>query len=159
MNRRKRCPTLGKKASDGGQALSSAGRTANNAGRKAALSEEARSPGAIESGGHQVVGFVALRQNKPAPSGRLGGSQGCALHPAPQGLKNTSQRLRSVSWEDKSASPETLGKSCRVRGAVGKIYSTPPQNRSTSNGLSGGVVRRGGVSRGRMFIRRKNWQQ
>ena len=37
--------------------------------------------GAIESGGHQVVGFVALRQNKPAQSGRLSGGQGCALHP------------------------------------------------------------------------------
>ena len=37
--------------------------------------------GAIESGGHQVVGFVALRQNKPAQSGRLGGGQGCATHP------------------------------------------------------------------------------
>ena len=35
--------------------------------------------GAIGSGGHQVVGFVALRQNKPAQSGRLGGGQGCAL--------------------------------------------------------------------------------
>ena len=38
-------------------------------------------PGAIESGGHHVVGFVALRQNQPAQSGRLGGGQGCALHP------------------------------------------------------------------------------
>ena len=42
--------------------------------------------GAIESGGHQVVGFVALRQNKPAQSGRLRSGQGCALpRAAPRG--------------------------------------------------------------------------
>ena len=111
MNRRKRCPALGQKVINAGGPWNNAGRTANNAGRKAALREEARSPGAIESGGHQVVGFVALRQNKPAQSGRLGGGQGCTLpSPAPlcaaravaaakpKHLKWLERRWRATRW-------------------------------------------------------------
>ena len=59
------------------------------------LAGQASRAGAIESGGHQVVGFVALRQNKPAQSGRLGGGQGCAhppTHPRRSARRDCSQR-------------------------------------------------------------------
>ena len=54
--------------------------------------------GAIESGGQPVVGFVALRQSKPAQSGRLGGGQGCALHPPTRAaLRGATARSASSS--------------------------------------------------------------
>ena len=58
--------------------------------------------GAIESGGHPVVGFVALRQSKPAQSGRLGGGQGCALHPP------TRAALRGATARSASSSTSPL---------------------------------------------------